>query len=78
MKLARILLAVLCLVTGASAFSAGAVDKQTGSAPGGVVVLTMTGAIGPALYNYMQKGFAEAEHKKAAVILIELKRPAAF
>jgi membrane-bound serine protease (ClpP class) len=75
MKLTYILLALFFLLTGATAYAAGMAEKQVQAGPGDVVVLSVNGPIGPALYNYMQKGFAVAERSRAGLIVLELNTP---
>lgn len=70
-RVIRIFLALFCLMTGALSLNAA----QEPQASGGVYVLNATGAIGPALYNYLQKGFSEAADNKAALIVVELNTP---
>ncbi len=45
--------------------------KQRGASPH-ILVLTIDGAIGPALASYITKGFAEAALQKASLIVIQM------
>jgi membrane-bound serine protease (ClpP class) len=45
------------------------------NAQGGIYVLDISGPIGPALYNYMKKGFEQATKNQADLIVLELNTP---
>lgn len=47
----------------------------TAQAPGGVVVLTATGAVSPAMERYLRRGIDEAVASDAALVVIRLNTP---
>lgn len=65
------LAAVALLVGGTVAWLAG----QAQAPSGGVVVLTLADAIGPATSDYITKGIAEAETRGAELVVIEMDTP---
>jgi len=79
MKAFRIVFLTICLAIGVAAYTVDAADNaannSTEAKSGSVYVLSVNGAIGPALYNYMQKGFEAAEANNAQLIVVELNTP---
>ncbi len=68
-RIARGWIAALLLVT------ALIVTPARGQSDNGAVVLDITGAIGPAISNFIEDGFAEAEGRGARVIILRMDTP---
>lgn len=78
MKMFRIAFLIICLAIGVAAYTVDAADNAANAQEtdsGSIYVLSVNGAIGPALYNYMKNGFEEASTNNAQLIIVELNTP---